>query len=266
MKPNENKPNLGPIKNTELEKVIQDLKQGSSPEKQVALIEALKNANLLSPCDFDEKINPKVNKPQQLHPQQIKFYLLNTNDGKTLFPAFTDFKMTDKTSFGPNVKPKFVVRTIKDYDTLLSTKENKASGIVINPGQDNIVIPSQLIAVASGRSITPSQPTPGTAPLNVRYGELNVYPTKMVNAIYDRAEKVDAISRVWLRGKYVGPTMSFYIVVEANKKEESVLNEIREVAVPMAKDIEVEVVFVNDQILKDIIGDNVALYDKDLIL
>jgi hypothetical protein len=264
MKQTENKVNMGPVKNPELEKVITELKEGSTPEKQVALIEALKKASLLAPCDFDVKLDPNQKMPKNFKPQQIKFYLLNTNDGKVLFPAFTSIEMSQKTSMGPNIKPKYVVRTMKDYDTLLQAPENKANGIVINPGQDNIVIPMQLIAVASGRTIPkPAQPT---APLNITFGEPNVYPTKMVNAIYERAEKTPEIARIWLKGKFVGRTMSFYLIVEAEKQEESVLNAIREVAVPLAKDIPVEAVFLNDEIKEKIIGEGVALYDKDLVL
>ena len=40
MKQTENNVNMGPVKNPELEKVITELKEGSTPEKQVALIEA----------------------------------------------------------------------------------------------------------------------------------------------------------------------------------------------------------------------------------
>jgi hypothetical protein len=60
--------------------------------------------------------------------------------------------------------------------------------------------------------------------------------------------------------------MSFYLVVDAEKQEESVLNAIREVAVPLAKDIPVEIVFLTDEIKEKIIGEGIALYDKDLAL
>ncbi len=50
-----------PIQNPELEKVINDLKQGSTPEKQEQLSEELKKAQLLSPCDFDVQFQQEQN-------------------------------------------------------------------------------------------------------------------------------------------------------------------------------------------------------------
>ena len=264
MKPEENNVKMEPVHNPELEKVITDLKEGATPEKQVALIEALKKASLLAPCDFDVKVEPDQKLPQDFKPQQIKFYLLNTNDGKTLFPAFTDIEMSQKMSMGPNVKPKYVVRTAKDYDVLLSAKDNKAVGVVINPGVDNIVIPMQMIAVVCGRTAQPINN--GTAPLNITFGEPNVYPTKMVNAVYDRAKDTKEIKEIWLKAKFVGPTMSFYLAVDAEKQDESVLNAIREVAVPLSKGIDVEVAFVTPEFKEKVLKDAVALYDKDLVL
>jgi len=258
-----NKPKLEPIHNKELDEVIQDLKQGPAPDKQQKLVEQLKVAKLLAPCDFDVKFNIKnVNETENIHPQQIKFYLLNTNDGKTLFPAFTEIEKTNNMKYGEGVTPKYVVRSIKDFDTLLTQPDAKATGIVINPGLDNIVIPASLVALASGRTKPVSAPK-RDIPLNITYGEPSVYPTKMVNAIYDRCEEVEDIKRVWLRGKFVGPKMSFFIVVDTDKKEESVLNEIREVAVPMSKGIDVEVVYYTKE-LDSAIGEAVALYDNSM--
>lgn len=266
MKPTETKVNLAPVHNPELEKAIKDLKEGGTPEKQVALMEALKKASLLAPCDFDVKLDPNEKMPKNFNPQQIKFYLLNTNDGKTLFPAFTDIEMSAKMSLGPNIKPKYVVRTVKDFDALLSAKDNKAVGIVINPGVDNIVIPMQMIAVVCGRAAAPKPVNNQSAPMNVTYGEPSAYPTKMVNAVYERAEATKEISRIWLKGKFTGPVMSFYLAVEADSHEEAILNAIREVAVPLSKGIDVEVGFITPEFKEKVIGDAVALYDKDLIL
>jgi hypothetical protein len=266
MKPTENKFNIPPVHNPELEKVIKELKQGNTPENQAALIEALKKASLLSPCDFDVKLDPNMKMPKNFNPQQIKFFLVNTKDGKTLFPTFTDIEMSQKFNLGPSIKAKYVVQKIKDYDTLLSAKENRAAGIVINPGTDDIVIPAAMIAVVCGRNAQPMTVPQGTAPMNVTYTEPSVYPTKMVNAVYDKAEQTKEISRIWLKGKFTGPVMSFYLAVEADKHDESVLNAIREVAVPLSKGIDVEVAFITPEFKEKVIGDAVALYDKDLVL
>ena len=92
-----------PIQNPELEKVINDLKQGSTPEKQEQLSEELKKAQLLSPCDFDVQFQQEQNGTiQNANPSQIKFFLVNTNDGKTFFPVFTSIENAKLMNFGKN--------------------------------------------------------------------------------------------------------------------------------------------------------------------
>ncbi len=261
--------NMKPIHNPELDAAIQALKSGSTPEKQQALLNALKSARLLSPCDFDVNVKPDKNgEIKNVHPNQIKFYLLNTNDGKTLFPVFTDIPRTRKINLGDKIDPKYVVRQVKEFDPLLTMPDSKAVGLVVNPGSDNIVIPAQLVGVIAGRPIQTAgkKVNPAPAPLNITYGEPAVYPTRMVNAIYDRAEQMEEIRHVWLKGKFIGRDMHFFVVVDSTKQEESVLNAIREVAVPLSKGVEVEVVFLNDEIQNKIIKDSVALYDDILEL
>ena len=112
-----NKTKTEPIRNPELDQVIAEMKQSSPGEKQDALIEALKKAKLLSPCDFDVDIQQqKDGTILNAHPSQIKFYLLNTNDGKTLFPVFTAFEHAKNVQFGKGIEPKLVVRAVKDFD------------------------------------------------------------------------------------------------------------------------------------------------------
>lgn len=262
------KTKTAPIRNPELEKVIQDMKTTSPSQQQDALVAALKKAKLLSPCDFDVDIQQqKDGTIRNAHPSQIKFYLLNTNDGKTLFPVFTDFEKSKKVQFGKGIEPKLVVRQTKDFDQLL-TDNKQAAGIVINPGHDNVVIPRNLVAVVAGRMEAPkpvTQPVP-PVPFQIRYSEPSIYPTRAVNAVYDRCAQEKEISRVWLKQKSAGPMIVLNFIVEADRKEERLLNAVREVAVPLTKDVPVEVSWLTDQLLKDVIGDSVALYDRELEL
>lgn len=266
---------LVPVKNPDLEKIIAEMKQGApSNEKQNQLTEELKKAKLLSPCDFDVKMeqNPDGSL-KNANPTQIKFFLINTNDGKTFFPLFTDMEHANKITLTKDTTPKYVVRQVKDFDVLLQDQKSKASGVVINPGVDNIVIPPSMIAMIAGRKIEAKPPVNAvrvpqnrTAPLVAHYSEPSVYPTKMAMAIYDRAEETEAIQRVWLKQKTVANQGSFIVVVESDVQEEHVLNEIREVAVPLAKNVPVEVVFLDENIQKTVVQEAVALYDRSLDL
>lgn len=262
---------LPPIENPELKKAIADLKEGSTPEKQKALMVNVGKAQLLSPCDFAMDIQPDENgEVKNIHPNQIKFYLINTKDGKTFFPVFTDIQEARKMNLKPDGKePKYVVRKIADFDKLLIDPNNKANGVVINPGSDNIVFPKQLIGVLSGRvkpQVTPQKTVVGGSPINVVYSEPAVYPTKMVNDIHDYCITEPSISRVWLKQKTAAGQISFLLAVEMEKQDQAILNKLIEVSIPNAKDIPVETVFYNDQVEKTIIKGAYALYDKEIDL
>lgn len=251
---------IPPIENPELEAVISSLKGGSTIDKQSEFRDALKKAQLLAPCDFDVPIK----EGEKAHPSQIKFYLVHTKDGKTFFPAFTKVSNSQKFQFEKAARPKLVVRKVTDYVPLVMDERTKAAGIVINPGVDNIVVPKGLITELAGIHL---QSTPaGTVPLNITFGEPAVYPTKMVNAVYDRCEETPEIKRVWLKGKFTGSAMSFYLVVDTDRKEENVLNRIREVAIPLSKNVPVEVVFYSPDMDEKVIKGAVPLYDSTLVL
>ena len=256
---------IAPVTNPEVKKAINDLKLGSTPERQETLSNALKKARLLAPCNFDVELKPDHNGVlPTVNPSQIKFFLINTNDGKAFFPAFTDVEESTKFKVAgeKDDTPKNIVRTIQEYDALLSDPNTKIQGVIINPGTDNIVIPKPLIAILAGRERP--KPVQPTAPMNVTYSEPNVYPTRLVNAVYDYCETNDAISRVWLKAKLYGPAMAFFLVVEAEKQEQDILTKIHEAAVPHAKDLPVEVVFINDELRKNVIKEAVAMYDRNI--
>ncbi len=266
---------MEPVTNPELKEAIDALKgedpQNKSIEKQQALLEALKNARLLAPVNLGKELKPDANgRLPQVRPNEIRFYLINTKDGKTFFPAFTSIEDAGKFNVtGENdPKPVNIVRTMPDYWNLLSQKDCIAEGVVINPGSDNMIIPKGLAAAAAGKiQMRPApQKQPENAPVNVIYTEPSVYPTRMINAVYDCCAEIPEIDRVWMKGKVAGMTMTFAFFVEADKNDETILNRIIETAVPLAKEVPVEAEFINDRIMKDIIKDAVALYDRALEL
>lgn len=268
-----------PIVNPELKRAIDQLKQENSMETQNALTEALKNAKLLSPVIIDgEPVKDETGR-MTLKPNQVRFLLINSKDGKTFFPAFTDIEETRKfqVSGENDPKPQNVVRTMKEFDQFLRDPKSKAAGVVINPGSDNIVIPKNLVSLAAGTltlaaapvSDSPAQQpqTPVNNPLlNVRYVEPSIYPTKMINAVYDHCASVPEIDRVFFKQKLTGNIVSFWLAVEADTKDQAILDGILAAAQPLAKDVPVECVFVTDQMMKEIIKETVALYDRALEL
>ena len=88
----------------------------------------------------------------------------------------------------------------------------------------------------------------------------------MINAVYDHCASVPEIDRVFFKQKMTGNTASFWLAVEADRKDQAILDGIVEAALPLAKDVPVEAVFVTDEIMEKIIKETVALYDRALEL
>lgn len=257
----ENKHNvLAPVSNEALEKVIQDLKEGNSPQKQHDLAEDLKKARLLSPCSFDV-VKDKDGKVK-VRPDQIKFFLLNTNDKKTFFPVFTNFEMTKKIELSKD-SPKVIVRTIQDLGAMLNGNK-QAQGLIINPGADNIVIPQNLVLLLAGLIEKPQDPAQPKPQVQVTYSEPKIYPTKMVADVYDACEKVDSIQKVWLKQKTAGMEISFIFFVEAEPQDKSVGDVILQACEGKTKGLKVDVAWATDIVKEKIIKDSVPLYDKEL--
>lgn len=262
----------GPVKNPEVTAAIEALKEGNSVEKQAAFGAALRKARLLSPCEFDIDIRPDENgRLPQLKPSQIRFLLLNTNDGKTFFPAFTDIESVNAFKLGEEKNRNSVVRTISDYDQLVNAPGNKAEGIIINPGKDNMVVPKAMLGILSGRikpkpvNAQPETPAQApAAPVKVTYSEPAVYPTKMVNAVYEFCAARDDISRVWFKQKNAGPEKSFIFIVEADSQDIEILNGASEAANAQAKDIPAEAVFVSDELMEEAVKEAFPLFDREL--
>lgn len=261
-----------PIVNPELRTAIDALKEGNTPEKQAALSEALKEAKLLSPVIFDGELAKDAQGRTIVKPNQIRFILINTKDGRTYFPAYTDIEESKKfqAAGDKDPQPQNVVRTMKDFDQILRDPNNKALGVVINPGTDNIVIPKNLVSLAAG-TLQPEaiqeirQPAVNVV-LQTRYVEPSIYPTRLINAVYEHCASVPEIDRVFFKQKMTGNQPSFWFAVEADTKDHTILDGIVEAATPLAKEVPVEAVFMTDHLMETVIKDSVALYDRALEL
>ena len=128
--------------------------------------------------------------------------------------------------------------------------------LVPNPTEEPAVQPAETAAAPAAPSAPPQ--------VRVTFSEPAVYPTRMVNAVYDACEKNPAISRVWLKAGTANLTMSYYLFVEADEKKPEYLEYVKEAALPLAKDVPVEMMFYTEKAEKEIIKGAFALYDREL--
>lgn len=258
--------NMGAVTNPKLREAMAALKKAQTQENQDALFKELRQAKLLAPALFDVQFKPdKFGRIQMPKNAKIKFVLVNTKEGKTFFPAFTDLDEAKKLKITQPGNLQNIVRTVKDYAQMTANEKGNTEGIVINPMSDNIVLPASLLqALAGNGEVKPM--TNSVPPANVIYSEPTVYPTQMVNAVHDACKEIEGINRVWLKSMLMGPAMSFLLIVDAEKPTAELFEKIKAAAEPLSKNIPVEVTKYTEELEKKAVKGDFPLFDKDLDL
>lgn len=257
-----NKENNVTLDNTALKEALTTLKNERTVAHEQVMFTELKKAHVLTPVMFSVPINNQGGSFKLPKGAKIKYVLIHTKDGKAFFPAFTDIEEAKKLNITQGESVQYIVRTLKDYDMIVNDKNNNTSGIALNPMSDNIVLPTELVnRLNRGTEV---KPTVNVVPQEVRYTEPNVYPTAVVNAVYDKCVELQSVNRVWLKGMVTGMMMGYCLFVEADKVDETLCNTLKEVAEKESKGVSVEVKAVDKKIMETVIKDAVALYDKDL--
>ena len=181
------------------------------------------------------------------------FLLRGAPDGKHAIIAFVDENAVNIPD--PTVKKERL--TLSDIDERIA-KMDSVAGMFLAYKNGSLFMPKEGMGRLTGRIKPPAVPT--------SYGEPAVYPTRMVTAVYDVCETNGEISRVWLKQKNAGGQVSHFFMVEADKDDSSLLDILREAALPYAKDVPVEVVFVNKELLEKVIKESYPLFDRELDL
>ena len=251
------------IKNPELKAALAELKKERTQENEQKMIRQLEKARLLVPVSI---------KGTSAKNMQISFVLVHTNDGKTFFPAFTDEEESKKLQRPEASKGQFIVRTVLEFAPFLSDARNQAEGVVIDPFNSNIVLPKKLVislaqahqqarenekALASGKI---------PAGMQVTFMEPRIYPTALVNAVHDEAEKLPEVQQVFFKQMVAGAAISFALFVKCDedKLSEETMNALREAAVPHAKGVDVTVLKWTKAYDEKVLKDSVPLYDREL--
>ncbi|MDY2781130.1 MAG: SseB family protein [Bulleidia sp.] len=258
-----NKEQTAQIDNKALKEALTTLKNERTAANEQKMFAELKKANLLAPVIFSVPIPAgKTGKIKLPKDAKIKYVIINTKDGKAFFPAFTDMEEAQKLAVQPGQTVQYIARTLADYDLIANDKKNGTLGVVLNPMSDNIVLPTDLVNRLNRGEIAKSAPV--NVPQEVRYGEPSVYPTALVNAVYDKCCELKTVDRVWLKAMYVGMVMQYALFVEAEKVDANLADTLKETAEKESKGVTVVVMKTDKKIMDTIIQDAVALYDKEL--
>lgn len=122
-----------PVTNPALKQAMERLHKGQhSREEQMVTLQLLLQAQLLAP----------VSVTQGKGDAQIHFQLLNTQDDRAFFPAFTDLEELRKCFDKPDQQT--LVLAFADYARMI-LKDKSAQGLVVNPLGNSLTLEQSLV-------------------------------------------------------------------------------------------------------------------------
>lgn len=151
------------VKNPQLVEAMAELKEKKTPAAEKAMIEELKNAQLIAPVIMDDVPENLDLSDGQQYKTQAKFMMLQQKNGTRYFPAFTEWLEVLKWRNDPEIKT--VVMTLEQYVAIMA-RSGEAAGLVINPTEQGVVLSREKmgeIAESSCRQslvLLPLQPLP----------------------------------------------------------------------------------------------------------
>ena len=244
------------VTNPELKEILREAAQANNPMIQARLADELRKAVLLVPGTV-ETVRIQAGSMNSAVPvRRVNLVLLNTKDGHSFIPAFTDAEEMMKAGIKIEGNLRAMPYKFRQIDDLLQ-KNGNATGLVLNPSGEHIMLPKESVGLISG-SIQPK-------PVPASYGEPAVYPTRMDMAVYDWCREQPEISRVWLKEKRADGK-SFVLVIESDQKKDSLAEGILAAAAPHSKDTPVETVWYDEKAEKEIVQGAFAMYDREIDL
>lgn len=146
------------VKNPELVAAISEFRANNTPANESAMTEAIKKAKLIAPVIMDDL--PDNLKEGDKYTAQAKFVLVAQKDGSKLFPVFTEWLELLKWKNDPDCKT--VTMEFEQFCNIVAASP-EAMGMVINPGEQGLLVSRQKMSELAGRPLTP--PASAAAPI-----------------------------------------------------------------------------------------------------
>ncbi len=249
------------IKNESLKQAIETMRNTRTRENEIRMFEELQKARFLVPVQL------KGEQPNF----QLRFLMINTSDKKSFFPVFTDEEEALKMKAQEGEQRQYIVRTLKEFEAIFKDTRGQAQGIAVNPFSSNIVLQRELISKlntlkASAVGVPQQAVKKGelTADAPVRFQEPRIYPTALVNAVYEKCGTIPEISRVWFKQMMIGPAVNYALIVESDTYTPEIEAALKEAAEPLAKDVPIQVLKLTKELETKAVGEDIALYDREL--
>lgn len=199
------------VKNPELTAAMADFKAQNTPANEKKMTEAIKAATLIVPVIMDDL--PDNLEAGEKYTAQAKFMLIQNKEGAKLFPVFTEWLELLKWKNDPDCKT--VTLNFEQFCNIVAGSP-EAAGIVINPGDDGLLVSRQKMSELAGRELTvklpevPPAPTPTLDKEKMLFGsDTQTNPDLLAAIDAFRAERNPAKEQVMIaeirKAKFVAP-------------------------------------------------------------
>ena len=100
--------------------------------------------------------------------------------------------------------------------------------------------------------------------MEIQINEPSIYPTQLVNQMYEWSKERRNIQRVWLKQKLGNSQVSFYFVLDVDEQKEDLLKEFCTKALEYSKKIPCEAVFYTPTLKEEVIKESIPFFDRSL--
>lgn len=221
-------------------------------------------AHFLSVIMFSEEPEPSDDGTVILKQDTImQFPMLTTQDGKSIYAAFTDWEELNKWQ-GITLPPKTLILSFDDYAAMVLQNE-EPDGVVINPFGDNFFLDKSLLnhlkkqkdLKTKGMSQQPI--TNGTEAL---IGEPNKYPRAMVASISKYLKKQPKVRQAWLLLMIRDNEQSYLLVVDFSGDKDMLFGGIADAARPYLKKMCIDLIPYQDSFGRDAVENVSPFYER----
>lgn len=146
-------------KNPELVAAMAEFKANATPANEKAMTDAIKASMLIAPVIMDDL--PDEMPEGGEYTAQAKFMLVQQKNGAKLFPVFTEWLELLKWKNDPDCKT--VTMSFDQYCNVVAGAAETA-GIVINPGEDGLIVSRDKMGQIMERDLTPKAPKMAPVP------------------------------------------------------------------------------------------------------
>lgn len=229
-----------PVSNPELVAALDKLRNDNTRENEEKVLELIQAAHFLIPAVLDAKLEPG-GKTVLKKDSTIKLSLIETVDGKSFFPAFTDWDELRK--WRAEETQQTFIFTYLDFAALLNQEGCPAGGLVINPMGANLVLTRQSInslgSPNGGSHVTREVIKKETS---VIIGDPADYPDELVDALKLFFRKQKMVDACFLRLMIKENQKSFLLIVDSSQAPETLFQKIGDIAAPYLKGMPLDMI------------------------